>query len=135
MTDELPEMFDRVTPPAPPALRPRVLAAVDRELAPRGKPVWERAMEIGVAACLVFGIGLNVWQWQSGTDWQQRVNRTSVELAATGGHAGDVASSDAQVDQLIRDRLAMLAPPPEPQAPLLKQYEQLLKELTDHGSG
>jgi hypothetical protein len=66
MTDELPEIFDRLKPqPAPTELRPRVLSAVERELARRRKPRWERAFELGVAACLALGVGLNVVQWRS----------------------------------------------------------------------
>ncbi len=66
MNDELPEIFEHVRPvAAPTALRGRVLEAVEKELAPRRKPAWERALELGVAACLALGVGLNAWQWQS----------------------------------------------------------------------
>jgi len=66
MTNELPEIFDHAKPqPAPPELRPRVLSAVERELARRKKPRWERALEWGVAACLALGVGLNLWQFSS----------------------------------------------------------------------
>jgi hypothetical protein len=136
MTDELPEIFDQIKPrPAPRELRGGVLAAVERELASRRKPVWERALEIGVAASLVLGIGLNVWQWRSGASWQQPVDRSSAEFALTRLQTGDVASSDADVDQLIHDRLVMLGPRRELQAPISQQYERLLKELTKPGSG
>lgn len=65
MTDELPKIFDElVPPPAPPELRLRVLAAVDRELKGR-KPRWERALELTVAASFVLGVGLNAWQFST----------------------------------------------------------------------
>ena len=67
MNDELPEIFEQITPPpAPPALRPRVLAAVEGELAKRRKPRWERVLELSVAASFVLGVGLNAWDFSRG---------------------------------------------------------------------
>jgi len=107
MTDELPEIFDHVNPqPAPPKLRPRVLTAVERELARRKKPVWERALEVGVAASLVIGVGLNVWQWQADKRWQAGVHGP---LPATAEHQDliDVVASvtDEATAQMLVDRL------------------------------
>ncbi len=136
MTDELPEIFDRLKPqPAPTELRPRVLASVERELARRKKPRWERALELGVAACLALGVGLNVMQWQSSANWHERVYGSSIESAGAERHGRAFASSDAHVDQLIHDRLVMLGPRRASQTPLSQQYERLLKELTKPGSG
>ncbi len=60
MNEELPEPLARWTPPsAPGALRGRVLSAVAGELAARGKPRWERLLELGVAATFVLGVVLN----------------------------------------------------------------------------
>lgn len=65
MTDEPPEIFDRLKPPQAPAeLRLRVLVAVGRELKSR-KPRWERALELTVAASFALGVGLNVWQFSA----------------------------------------------------------------------
>jgi hypothetical protein len=67
VTDDLPEIFDPCTPrPAPAELRARTLSAVDRELARRRKPRWERAFQWAVAASLLVGVGLNVWLWRAG---------------------------------------------------------------------
>jgi hypothetical protein len=65
MSEDLPD-FLQVPPasPAPPELRARVLTAVERELTRRRKPRWERAIEWGVAASLVLGVGLSVWRWE-----------------------------------------------------------------------
>lgn len=60
MNDELPEPLNRISPPAAPReLRQRTLAAVNRELAIRRKPHWERVLELSVAATFVLGVGLN----------------------------------------------------------------------------
>lgn len=60
MNDELPEPLNRVpSPTVPRGLRERTLAAVNRELAVRRKPRWERVLELSVAAVFVVGLGLN----------------------------------------------------------------------------
>jgi hypothetical protein len=136
MTDQLPEIFAGLTPhSAPPELRSRVLVAVERELARRKKPLWERALELSVAACLVLGVGLNVWQWRADADWQQRVFGSPVQSARSQSHDRTLAASDEDVEQLIRNRLVMLAPRRPVQAPLAEEYERLLKELTESNSG
>jgi hypothetical protein len=76
MTDDLPKIFAECTPqPAPAALRLQTLAAVERQLARRRVPRWERALELAVAASLVLGIGLNTWLWQAEGPWQPRADR------------------------------------------------------------
>ncbi len=79
MNDELPEIFEQISPPpAPPALRARVLAAVEGELAKRRKPRWERVLELSVAASFVLGVGLNAELLVSGARGLTtlRANRT-----------------------------------------------------------
>lgn len=67
MNEDLPEFFDQIPPqPAPPALRTRVLAAVEGELSNRRKPRWERVLELSVAASFVLGVGLNAWEFAHG---------------------------------------------------------------------
>jgi hypothetical protein len=136
MTDELPEIFKQLPPQsAPPELRPRVLSAVERELARRKKPRWERAFELGVAACLALGVGLNAWQWRADVNSHERVYGSSIESAGDSRHGHVFAASDAEVDRFIHDRLAMLGPHRELQAPTSQQYERLLKELIGPGAG
>jgi hypothetical protein len=87
MNDDLPEIFDRLQVlRAPAALRARVLSAVENELVPRKKPRWERALEVGVAACLAVGIGLNAYQWRLDSTWN--------------GHGDSSRSAVADLDDL-----------------------------------
>jgi hypothetical protein len=136
MTDELPEIFDQLAvPPAPPELRERVLSAVNRELTRRRKPLWERAFELSVAASLALGIGLNAWQWRASATQPRRGYASFAQSAGLERSGGHFAASDAHVDQVIRDRLALLAATREPQAPISQEYERLVKELAGLGSG
>lgn len=74
MSDDLPPRFERLTPRAAPnALRARVLRAVDRELTIRRKPRWERTMEIAVAAALLIGLGLNLFEYWTDEAFQDRL--------------------------------------------------------------
>ena len=67
MNDELPEIFEQIPPrPAPPGLRERTLAAVERELKRPRKPRWECVLELSVAASFLLGIGLNAELFVSG---------------------------------------------------------------------
>lgn len=121
MTDELPEIFDRLQPqPAPPELRPRVLAAIERELARRKKPRWERALELGVAASLVVGVGWNLLQWRADIEWQ-RPTRSTPTVAANEQDLVDVVASitDHTTARMLIDRLVSARlRPPDPHQPL-----------------
>ncbi len=67
MHEELPESLNRLSPrAAPPELRQRTLASVNRALAVRRKPRWERVLELSVAATFVLGVGLNANLIRSG---------------------------------------------------------------------
>lgn len=107
MTDELPEIFDHLKPqPAPPELRPRVLAAVERELIRRKKPRWERALELGVAASLVIGVGWNVLQWRADERWQSGVYGSLPAAAGQQDLVDAVASvTDEATARMLVDRL------------------------------
>ncbi len=107
MTDELPEIFDALKPPrAMPELRERVLSAVNRELARRRKPAWERAFELGVAACLALGIGLNAWQWRGDLGWQDEADQTATEIAGRDELVAAVASiTDKATAEMLLERL------------------------------
>jgi len=111
MTDELPKIFDALKPPpASPELRERVLSAVNRELARRRKPAWERAFELGVAACLTLGIGLNAWQWRGDLGWQDEVDQTATEIAGRDELVEAVASiTDKATAEMLVDRLVTVA--------------------------
>ena len=112
MNDELPEIFDRLKQPsAPSELRPRVLSAVERALARRKKPRWERALELGVAASLAIGVGWNVLQWRAEGHWQAGVTEP---MPAAAGHQDlvdtvasitDEATARMLVDRLVSVRL------------------------------
>ncbi len=157
MNDEPPEIFDRVTPRGAPAeLRARVLAVVDRQLAdqldasddpvscataglsssacraPAG-PRWERIVEIVVAASLLLGVGMNVWQQRADEAWQARVFGPPPVPRAIADLAQAVASvTDAQTGQWVQQRLSdsrPTRPPTDPQRN--ERYEPLLHGLTD----
>src|SRR5665213_2330932 len=86
MNDDLPELSARLTPrSADEALRNRVLDAVAQQLSAHSfqqqpeqeskhrRVRWERMCEWSVAAALVLGIGLNVWQHTADEAWQTRL--------------------------------------------------------------
>ena len=110
MTDDLPEIFDRLKQPsAPPELRPRVLSAVERELIRRKKPRWERALELGVAASLVIGVGWNVLQWRADGRWPVRVDGPRPAAAGHQDLVDAVASvTDEATARMLVDRLVSM---------------------------
>ena len=136
MTDELPAPFNRLAPrAAPPELRGRVLAAVERELAgaraPRSRR-WQRAFELSVAACLALGIGLNVWQSRAEEAWHARVYGTASLPRGLANVSDSVESiTDAKT---ARSVVAGLVGPgvsrPSREASLGRHYEQVLDDLT-----
>jgi hypothetical protein len=134
VSDELPEIFARLKPrPAPSELRARVLAGVESHLKRRAKPRWERAIELAVAASLVLGIGLNVWQVQSAEAWQLRVFGPEPIPTSVVEVAGMAASvTDPATGKLVEQRLlsARSAKRGDSEA-LRRRYEQLLHELTN----
>lgn len=129
MTDDLPEIFERVKPAAAPtALRPRVLSAVERELSRRHKPAWERALELGVAATLALGIGLNAWQFQ---------HRGLIEPdpSAEPQRAQRSPLGDEQLIEFVNKRLAAQPPRRDPPAAFGEHYQELLQEIQEHPAG
>ncbi len=95
MHDELPEPLNRVSlPSAPRELRQRTLAAVNRELAVRRKPRWERVLELSVAATFVLGVGLNTNLIQGGLGL----------ILPEGQPYGDVSRDPLVVHEDTRDR-------------------------------
>lgn len=112
MMDDFSNELDRRPRPMPPAeLRERVLSAVSRELAipKRRKPLWERAAEIAVAASLVLGVGMNVWQWRADQAWNQRVFGPPLATHEFTDHGGGIQGSDSQLAQLQRQRVVSRA--------------------------
>lgn len=134
MNDELPEIFDEQRPrPAPPALRTRVLAAVERELTRHKKPRWERALEWGVAACLLVGIGWNAWQWESQTPWQ----RVAAPASAAGStrYADRPAFGDERLADFVNKRLAGGRGRHDRAAAFGQAYEKLLQQAAQPSAG
>ncbi|REK12347.1 MAG: hypothetical protein DWQ37_12345 [Planctomycetota bacterium] len=130
MNDELPEFFERAKPPAAPAaLRARVLSAVERELAPRRKPAWERALEWGVAASLTLGIGMNIWQWQ-----RPGPLASHSKPAPNAQWTPRSPLADEQLTDFVNKRLAA-QPPRDTQAAFGKHYEEVLREISEHPAG
>jgi len=108
VSDELPDIFRQLRPrPAPAALRPRVLDAVERTLARSTKPRWERAFELAAAACLMLGVGLNVWCWRTEEPWQLRVYGPSPIPGTIVAVAQSVAAAtDRQTGERVKEQLA-----------------------------
>ncbi len=134
MSDELPEIFARLKPrPAPAKLRTQILAGVESHLTRRTKPRWERAIELAVAASVVLGIGLNVWQVQSAEAWQLRVFGPAPVPAPVTEVAGMAASvTDPATGKLIEERLLSVRSAKRGNSETLRRrYEQLLHELTN----
>ena len=130
MTDELPEIFEHVKPPpAPPELRPRVMAAIERELTRRKKPRWERALELSVAACLAVGVGWNVLQWRADGRWHERAYPTPPVAAGRQDLVDAVASiTDRRTAEMLVDRLVSARlRPPSPNHPLADDTNDALK--------
>jgi hypothetical protein len=134
MSDELPEIFERVRPVAAPAeLRQRVLSAVEREIRTRRKPAWERALEWGVAACLVLGIGLNAWQWRTGRPWQRALAPApNAPLQAESLPLSGQQLAEQQLADLVSKRAQ---PRRAALAPFGAGYEKLLEEISKPPAG
>src|SRR5262245_14680257 len=110
MSDELPDVFQMNPRPAPANLRGRVLAHVERELARRRKPPWERAFELAAAACLAIGVSLSVWQWQAERQWHARVFGPPIESVRLAQRARALAGADSALAESLMKRLALHAP-------------------------
>ncbi len=145
MNDELPPVFQRLTPcPAPSELRERVLAAVDRRLADPSPAItvlpgngsrrvapWERAAELMVAACLLLGVGMNAWQWRSEPAWQARVYGAPVVSDAVAALSEAVASvTDSQVARAVIERLPKSTAHAADESAFARDYQKLLDELS-----
>ena len=101
-----------------------VLAAVDRELErdlerqPARHPTaarlrWDRVLAGAIAASLLLGVGLNVWQRRAEEAWQARVfgpRPISRELSDVVQAVASV--TDAQTGQWLQQRLSQSRPGP-----------------------
>lgn len=130
MTDELSHELDRLPrPAAPEELRERVLSAVSRELANRKRrvPRWERAAEIAVAASLVLGVGMNVWQWRAQSP---RFDPNAVSRMVNSNRLASIDRlDDREVDEAIRRQYAALTRSRQRSSSMLAQrYPELLNE-------
>jgi len=128
MTDELTDELERLPRPAAPAeLRERVLSAVSRELAHRKRrvPRWERAAEIAVAASLVLGVGMNVWQWRAQSPHFDRDAATQIAADDPLDKRGPLA--DRQAEEVIRRQFASLKRTDRASSlTLARQYHEIL---------
>ncbi len=150
MNDELPELFARLTPRAPDeALRGSVLAAVAQELSlhkPQHKPQqepeqeskkrrvrWERICEWSVAAALVLGIGLNVWQQTADEAWQTRLyGPAPVSRVARGIAQSETDATRGPTGSKGQRRLSDARPPLRSADPWQSQrYERLIHQFHD----
>ncbi len=133
MNDDLPQPFGRLTPrPAPEELRARVLDAVAHELARRTWPRLERVFDWAVAASLVMGIGLNVWQQWADEAWQVRLYGPLPVLRTIADVAHAVESvTDAQTGQWVQQRLSDARSAPHHADSLHSEsYDLLLQDLS-----
>jgi hypothetical protein len=138
MTDELTDELHRLPRPTAPAeLRERVLSAVGRELSNRKRrvPRWERAAEIAVAASLVLGVGMNVWQWRADRAWHQRLFEPRVAGYDSIDQGAALAGSDPQLAQLARQRTIPRATGWDNWQQRSQQQAQLLREIVTNGGG
>ena len=101
------------------------------------RPRWEHILEIAVAASLLLGVGMNLWQWRTYDDWQARVygprpvSAAIAELAATVESVTDAQTAQAVVERFSDSRAARRSS----ELTLFPQYNQLLHELTSSKSG
>ncbi|HEV3138304.1 MAG TPA: hypothetical protein VGZ26_10375 [Pirellulales bacterium] len=132
MNDDLPDIFRRLTPrAAPEELRPRVLAAVSRELARRSTPRWERMFEQVVAASLLVAAGLACWRTRDEEQWQARVYGPPTVPSAIAEVAQAVASvTDEQTGRWVQERLSAALPSRRDYVKSrLETYQRILNEL------
>jgi hypothetical protein len=130
MNDDLPEIFEHVHPrPAPARLRREVLSVVERELSRPRKPRWEQAFELGVAASLALGIGLNAWQWRGDLGWRNQVDTPRTDIANRQELVDAVASiTDKATAEMLVDRLvSMRSGPPNAKYPIADDRTGSLK--------
>jgi hypothetical protein len=136
MMDELADELERRPRPAAPAeLRERVLSAVSRELVnhKRRVPRWERAAEIAVAASLVLGVGMNVWQWRAQSP---RFDRNAVSRMVNSNRLASIGRlDDREVDEAIRRHYTALTRSRQRSSSMLAQrYQELLNEWISSNS-
>jgi hypothetical protein len=130
MTDERPKFFDRYTPrPAPVALRSQTLAAVDRELARRQKPRWERGFELAVAASLVLGVGLNVWLWRTDETRQMELAQRAPSAAAREVARAVASAAGPAAGQWAQNEFTRAESHKRRDASGSQRYQRLLHEL------
>lgn len=159
MDDELPPIFDKLTPrPAPGELRKRVMAAVDDQLPlssiasdtnptrqrggrPTSSPLlpslarrvsgWERTAELFVAASLVIGVGWNAWQWRDSRSWQTAVFGAPAVPSSVASLGEAVASvTDVEVARAIIQRIGRSKAPSTNAPAFIREYQKLIDEIT-----
>jgi hypothetical protein len=130
MHDDLPEIFEQLKPPvAPPRLRPRVLSAVNSELAKRRKPRWERVLERAAVVLFVVGVGMNVWQFS-----QPDVITVIHQQQAPPTFARRSGLLDHELEQSLKGRKSMLPGSRDPEASSA-EYHRLLAEVSKQPAG
>ncbi len=100
------------------ALRPRVLAAVARELRAGSRPRWERVFWRAAAAAILLGILLNYWVAKRGSEQLAQVmGRPAVSKQAAELAADIAAVTDEATGRWAYERLAAACRPRDPFGP------------------
>jgi hypothetical protein len=138
MTDDVEQLLSQLTPRGVRAeVRPRVLGAVEAELAAPAASPWARRAALAVAASLLVGVALNVYAGVSSKRQLARlfgpppVSRRAMELAKVIEEV-----TDRQTAQWLCQRMA--APRPASPDDLARHYatvQQLIRELESPPKG
>ena len=130
MNDDLPEIFEQIPPqPAPPSLRERTLASVERELKRPRKPRWERVLERSVAALLVIGVGLNAGNYYFSND----VLPSPADESRSMFRSRELG--DLQIAEAVSKRMALFRQPNRRSGDLHVDIEKLIAELEARPAG
>lgn len=131
MNKELPEPLNRISlPVAPRELRQRTLAAVNRELAVRRKPRWERVLERAAVVLVVVGVGLNVWQAS-----QPDAMAVIREQQARPAFARTQDLLDRDLEQSLKSRMTIRPTAPRDTEGFSAAYRRLLAEVSKQPAG
>ena len=117
--EEMERILRQATPRgADAAIRPRILAAVARQVGAPARFRWERIYWPAVAAAILLGVLLNYWVAVQGTARLARIMGPPAVSKQAADLAADIAAiTDEATGRWAYDRLAASRRPPDPFGP------------------